>query len=89
MENEQLIGRHAAEVLGKEIFETVIKEKLDQAFRGNIVRYQMKYNYPEFGERDLSISYFPIEERGQIDRVASVLQDITERRQAEQALRDR
>jgi PAS domain S-box-containing protein len=88
MENEQLIGRHAAEVLGKEIFETVVKEKLDQAFRGNIVRYQMKYNYPEVGERDLSISYFPIEERGQIDRVASVLQDITERRQAEQALRE-
>jgi formate hydrogenlyase transcriptional activator len=87
LENEQLIGRHLAEVLNKRVFETVVKEKLDDALRGNVVRYEMKYNYAELGERDLSISYFPIEDQGRIDRVACVLQDITERKQAEEALR--
>jgi formate hydrogenlyase transcriptional activator len=87
MENEQVIGRRVAEVLNKGVFETVVKEKLDEAFQGKIVRYEMKHNYPELGERDLSISYFPIEERGRIDRVACVLQDITERKRAEEALR--
>ena len=87
MESEQLIGRHVAEVLNKGVFETVVKEKLDEAFQGKIVRYEMKYNYPELGERDLSISYFPIEERSRIDRVAAVLQDITERKRAEEDLR--
>jgi PAS domain S-box-containing protein len=88
LENEQLVGRRVTEVLDKDVFETVIKEKLDEALRGNVVRYEMTYNYPEVGERDLSVSYFPIEERGQIDRVACVLQDITERKRAEQAVRE-
>ena len=87
MENEQVIGRRVAEILNKGIFEAVVKEKLDEAFQGKIVRYEMKHNYPELGERDLSISYFPIEERSRIDRVACVLQDITERKRAEEALR--
>ena len=87
LENEQLVGRHIAEVINKGVFERVVKEKLDEALRGNVVRYEMKYTYPELGERDLSISYFPIEEQGRIDRVACVLQDITERKQAEEALR--
>jgi formate hydrogenlyase transcriptional activator len=69
------------------VFETVVKQKFDEALQGNVVRYEMKYVYPELGERDLAISYFPIEERGQIDRVACVLQDVTRRKRAEEALR--
>ena len=87
LEREQLIGRHIAEIIDRDVFETVIKEKLDESFRGKIVCYEMKYNYRELGERDLLISYFPIEEQGQIERVACVLQDVTERKRAEQDLR--
>jgi len=87
MENAHLVGRHVAEVLEKGVFETVVKEKLDEAFQGKVVHYERKYNNWELGERELSISYFPIEEQGRIDRVACVLQDITERTLAEEALR--
>jgi PAS domain S-box-containing protein len=87
LEKEQLLGHHVGEVLNKDVFESVIKGKLDEAFQGKVVRYEMKYNYPHLGERNLSISYFPIEEQSRIDRVACVLQDVTERKQAEEALR--
>ena len=83
---EQVIGRTVAEVLDNEIFETVIKPKMDECFRGKVVEYELTYKYPGLDERDLSASYFPIEGPAGIDRIAIVLRDITERKQAQEAL---
>ncbi len=88
MEKEQLLGRLISEVLNPGVFEDVAKEKLDECFRGKVVTYELRYKYPQLGERDLSISYFPIEDPNGIARVACVLQDITERKRAEAALRE-
>jgi len=85
---EQVVGRFAHEVLNKGVFEAVVKEKLDECFQGKVVRFEMKYTYPELGERDISVSYFPIEGTTGVDRVACILQDITERKRAEEALRE-
>src|SRR5262249_25436480 len=76
------------EVVDKEIFETVIKPKLDECFQGKVVTYEMKLSYPGIGERDLLLSYFPIEGVSAIDRVACILHDITDRKQAEEAVRE-
>ncbi len=86
MTKGQVVGRFAHEVLNKGVFEAVVKEKLDQCFQGKVVRYEMKYTYPELGERDLLVSYFPIEGATGVDRVACIAQDITERKLAEEAL---
>ena len=86
MTKGQVVGRLVSEVLNKGVFESVVKEKLDQCFGGKVVRYEMRYTYPELGERHLFISNFPIQGAGGIDRVACILQDITERKQAEEAL---
>jgi PAS domain S-box-containing protein len=86
MTKEQVVGRLAPEVLNKEFFETVVKQKLDECFQGKVVRFETKYTYPEIGERDLFVSYFPIEGPSGVDRVACILRDITERKRAEEAL---
>ena len=80
----QVIGRSAREVLNEEVFETRVKPKLDECFEGNVIRYEMKYMYPEIGERDLLVSYFPIEGPTGIDRAACILQDITNQKLAEE-----
>lgn len=86
---EQVVGSSISDLLGKEIFETVIKPKLDECFQGNVVRFETKFSYPTVGERDLSLSYFPIADvNGAIDRAACILHDITERKRAEESLRD-
>ena len=84
---EQLVGRSLAEVLNLGAFETIVKEKLDECFRGKVVSYELRQTYPEMGERDLSITYLPVEGQTGIDRAACVLNDITERKRTEEALR--
>ena len=84
---EQVVGRLVPEVLNKGVFEEVVKEKLDECFAGKIVRFEMRYTYPALGERDLFASYFPIEGVAGIDRAVCILQDITERKQVEEALK--
>ncbi len=54
MTKEQVVGRHLTEFLHPNSYETKIKEKLDEAFRGNVVDYEMKYEYPGIGNRELS-----------------------------------
>jgi PAS domain S-box-containing protein len=83
---EQVVGHLIPEVLNKELFETVIKPKLDECFQGKVVRYEMKFSYPTVGERDLLLSYFPIEGVNGVDRAACILRDITDRKRAEEEL---
>ncbi|MCU1303760.1 MAG: Sigma-54 dependent transcriptional regulator (Modular protein) [Candidatus Sulfotelmatobacter sp.] len=88
LEREYVAGRLVAEIVGKEVFETSMKEQMDECFRGKVVRYTMKYTYPKLGERKLFLSFFPIEGPTGVDRIAVVLRDITERNRAEERLRE-
>jgi len=87
LSREQVVGRSVADVVDRDFFERVVKGKLGEAFSGKIVRYELRYTYPKVGERDLLVSYFPIEGAIGIDRIVCVLQDITERKRAEEELR--
>jgi PAS domain S-box-containing protein len=80
---EHLPGRWVADLVGREVFEKVVKGKLEECFQGKVVKYEMRTEFPEMGERDLFASYFPIEGPDGVDRAACVLQDITEQKQAE------
>lgn len=86
IEREEVVGHLIPEVVKDGVFETVAKRKLDECFQGKVVTYELKYRYPRRGERDLLISYFPIEGPHGIDRVVSVMQDVTERKRAEKAV---
>jgi len=84
VKREEVIGRLISEVLNPEVFEKTVREKVDECLRGQVVQYEMRYQYPEKGERNLFISYFPIEGPDGVDRAACVLQDTTERKRAEE-----
>ncbi|HZC24489.1 MAG TPA: PAS domain S-box protein, partial [Candidatus Binatia bacterium] len=87
MKKEDMIGHRAAEILNPGVFENEIKAKLDECFRGKTVQFEMRYHYPHLGERELLVKYFPIKGQGGVDRVACVLQDITDERGAERSSR--
>jgi signal transduction histidine kinase len=75
-------------VLGEEFFKKVVKAKLDECFQGNVVRYEMKAQYPRLGEKDVLVSYFPIQGSQGVDRALCVMQDITGRKRVEEEIRN-
>jgi two-component system, cell cycle sensor histidine kinase and response regulator CckA len=87
MTREQVIGHLVAETIGKEFFETVVREKADLCFQGNVVEFEMKYKDPKRGERTIFVSYFPIEGSGGVTRLAAIMRDVTEQKWAEEELR--
>jgi PAS domain S-box-containing protein len=87
LEREQLEGHLVPELLNPGVWEQVAKKKMDEALQGKVVKYELRYKYPNLGERDLFISYFPVEGPDGIDRIVCVLRDITERKRAEETLR--
>jgi PAS domain S-box-containing protein len=48
---EELIGRPITEFLDPEVFEKETKWRLDEAFAGQVVKYDLKYLYPSLGKR--------------------------------------
>src|SRR5216684_3031530 len=88
MTKDQVVGRLVAEVLDPEVFKSVVKHKMDECFQGKVVNYEITYRYPQIGERDISVTYLPVEGSAGIDRVVCVLRDITERKRAEGALQE-
>jgi PAS domain S-box-containing protein len=87
MRAEEVIGHRVDEVLGPEVFKASVEEKLEEAFCGKVVQYQMSYQYPVKGLRELLVSYYPIARRRGVDRVACVLQDVSDSKTADRSLR--
>jgi PAS domain S-box-containing protein len=83
---EQVVGHLVTEIVPPAEFEAV-KRNLEECFRGKVVKYEMRYRYPEIGERDLFVTCLPVEGTAGIDRVAVVVRDITNDKRAEEALR--
>jgi len=64
----------------------VIKPKLDECLQNHIVKFELTYSYPHLGDRNLFTSYFPISGPTRVERVASVLQDISEHKRAQELI---
>ena len=89
IKKEEVIGRRVDEVVHKEVFESLVRGKMEECFRdGKVVAYDMKYAYPTLGERELFATYFPIEGPTGVERIAVILQDVTETKRAERALKE-
>ena len=82
------LGRSHAELCGPVAYEA-IRQALDAGFAGEAVSDEMPLRLASLGERHLLASYRPdLDEAGKVRGVVLALSDITERVQAEIALRE-
>jgi len=86
LRREQVVGHLVSEIVGQETFESAVKGKLDECLQGRVVKCELDFDFPNLGRRELFRSFFPIEDPAGVDRVAVVLEDITERKRAEREL---
>ena len=63
MQREQVVGHLIPEVLGKEVFETIVKKELDECFKGKVVSYEMQFTYPKLGEETWFCPTFRLRDR--------------------------
>ena len=79
----EIIGRRVADVLAP-LYEEQIRPRLDQAFAGKRVSYELRKPAPD-GDRFYAVSYEPTRMDGAESLVIVVITDITERKWAEEA----
>ncbi|MDX1520188.1 MAG: GAF domain-containing protein, partial [Anaerolineae bacterium] len=87
-DSTEIIGHHVADVWGTEVFETIVKEHLDQCFAGQEVHYQCWLDFTSLGRRYFDVAYYPYyNDAGDVSHTVVVSRDMTAHKQAEDSLR--
>jgi PAS domain S-box-containing protein len=80
-------GRHVEEVLGVKAYQK-IERYIDAALAGVVVNYENALQFKDGEERFVDASYIPdLQENGKVKGFFALVQDVTERKQAEEEIR--
>lgn len=84
---EKILDQELYHHWGSEIFNTILKPKLNQCFNGKVVSYQFWYDFPNLKHRYLDVVNYPYtDQNGVITHSVMVCRDITTKKQNEDAL---
>jgi PAS domain S-box-containing protein len=83
-----MAGKHMRDVLGESAYRTV-RPHVEKALGGEVATFEAKLDYTGAGTRDVAVVYVPdLDEGGSARGMFALITDMTERRRAEQALRE-
>ena len=89
LNRDQVIGRNIVEIIGEEIFESIIKPNAERCFKGEPVDFEMKHYYPEYGERYMQMSNYPLKNNdGEMTGMVVVARDVTVSKMAAEGLKE-
>jgi len=85
---DEIVGRPILDVLGEDAFES-LRHHFERVLKGEIVSYEEEVNFLGIGQRWISATYTPtLEADGIASGWVAVVLDITERKRAENAVRE-
>lgn len=86
-QESEVISHTVAEILGTELFTTVIQPKLDRCLAGEIVQYERWFDFPNVVPQFLSVNYVPYLDTEQtISGVVVSIRDLSALKLAQEAL---
>ena len=85
---EEILSFTVADIWGEKSFRNSIKALLDRCFKGEEVHYQDWFETPALGRRYFEVSYYPYHEKTPVTHAIVVTRDVTDRWQAERAVRE-
>lgn len=86
-QREEIVGHTVSELIGDEIFQTVVKPQFDRCLAGETIRYESWFDYPDGERRFIGVTYAPYVERDStISGVVVTGRDLTELKRAEAVL---
>ena len=87
MTSGQMVGLTSAEVFGEEMFKTLIQPHVSKCLKGESVKFETTFDFPELGRQDMEINYYPYYDDDKL--IAGFMvngRNITNRKQTESAL---
>ncbi len=85
---KEILGRHMRDIVGEKVFENR-RVLLEQALKGERKLFASEYEHPGRGTLALQVDYVPwADTTGEVRGIIILLQDMTEQRVAERALRE-
>src|SRR6185369_953603 len=85
---EDILNATVSDVWGEKAFLNVIKAYLDQCFNGEEVHYEDWFEMAALGRRYFEVSYYPYHQKTVVTHAIVVTRDVTDRWQAERAVRE-
>lgn len=85
---DEIIGCHVNDILGKEVFQNIIKPDLDRCLSGHYVNYERWFDSTMCGRIFLDVRYAPfIDEHGTVSGITVSARDITDKKKIDDELR--
>ena len=86
---DQIVGRHVADILGRETFEKTVKPHFDACLAGTQIRYQDWFDFAALGRRFVDVIYNPfLDPDGTVSGVVVTARDFTEAHLTDAALQE-
>ena len=78
LDADDLVGHELSEFLGEQVFDEIVKPKLDLCFEGEDVRYEDIFHFPGHNPMYMDIRYLPLSNTdGCVDRAVVMIRDVT------------
>lgn len=83
---EKILGRHLADVIGRELFQTVVRARVTQVLQGESASFEQWRDCPIKGRRYVHVSYAPYRIKRDVAGIVMTIKDLTEFKEAEDRL---